>query len=151
MNEGPLPDGDHIVRYVKPSCIVDGMADGLAFRLRPGESALSVNWLEAFSAETEERVAAVRRVIRMELRKNGRFAELQVGEVERYLARHITISVVHRPLDEDGGFPADPSHAEMAGLPLAGSLQVLMIGDMIAECVRRLHPAVLEGPSTTGG
>ena len=51
MKEGDLPADDQIVRYVKPSMILeDGTADGSAFCLRtsrPDETGLSVNWLGA--------------------------------------------------------------------------------------------------------
>lgn len=52
MNENDLPDNAHVVRfrYVKlTSRHEDGSVDGSAFRLRPSDNGLSVNWLEYFS------------------------------------------------------------------------------------------------------
>ena len=49
MNGNDLPDDAHVVRYVKPtSKHEDGSIDGSAFRLRPSDNGLSVNWLEYF-------------------------------------------------------------------------------------------------------
>lgn len=150
MTEGTVPDGDHVVRYVKPSSIADGKVRGSAFLLRDQENTLSVNWMEIFSMDEDAQVEAVRKVVRLRLARNGRFAELQVGEVRRRLAGTIEITVLHRPLDADAGFPADPSHAEIAGLPARVSQIAEEVGDVIARCVRRLHPAVLERFPATG-
>ena len=142
-----LPDGDHVVRYVIPSRVQEGgRVDGATFQCRVGEDAVSVDWLEAFSAGAgkDEQVEAVRQVFRLRRARNGRFAELRVGEVTRYLAEEIEMSVVQRPLREEGHFPADPSHAEMTGLPPVDSARAALVGDMIAECVLRLHPALAE-------
>ena len=50
MNGNNLLDDAHVVRYVKPtSRHEDGSVDGSAFRLRPSDNGLSVNWLEYFS------------------------------------------------------------------------------------------------------
>lgn len=150
MTGDRLPDGDHVVRYVRPRQVRDGRADGSAFRLRPGEDALSVNWLEAFPPDTEEQIVAVREVIRMRISRSGRFAELQVGEVTHRLAQTVEVSFRHRPLDADGPWPVDPSHVEVSGLPSSDADRMVLVGDMIAKCVRRLHPAVLERCATTG-
>ena len=40
-----LPDDDHVVRCAKPTTVrEDGSVDGSAFRLRPSDNGLSVNW-----------------------------------------------------------------------------------------------------------
>ena len=143
-----LPDGDHVVRYVMPSRVQEGgRVDGATFVCRVGEDAVSVNWLEAFPVGKEEQVEAVRQVLRLRCAKNGRFAELQVGEVTRFLAEEVEMSVVRRPLRAEGDFRADPSHAEMTGLPPADSARAALVGDLIAECVLRLYPAVVEPAS----
>ena len=150
MTGSTLPDGDHVVRYVRPRKVRDGRADGSAFWLRAGEDALSVNWLETFSPDTEKRIAAVREVIRLQISRNGRFAELQVGKVTHALAGTAEVAFRHRPLDADGQWPADPSHSEVSGFPPTGADQMVSVDDLIAKCVRRLHPAVLEGSPETG-
>ena len=78
-----LPNDSHIVRYVKPSLIDDEIVDGSAFVLRNEEIGLSVNWLEAFGDDDHFiQLNEVRRVSRLRLSTNGRFAKLNVGECQ---------------------------------------------------------------------
>ena len=147
MKGDDLPAGDHIVRYIKPSMIRDdGTADGSDFRLRPhrpDDTGLSVNWLEAFEPGTARQLAEVRRLCRLTLRPSGRFAEMNVGAVGRRVAEELdTLRILHDPLEAAGTFEADPSHAEIAGLPPGESEQAILIGDLIAECVTDMHPAI---------
>ena len=85
MKGNDLPADDHVVRYVKPSMILeDGVVDGSDFRVRavrPDETGLSVNWLEAFPGKKEHRLNEVRRLFRLRVRPNGRFAELNVDTI----------------------------------------------------------------------
>ena len=148
MKRDDLPNGDHIVRYVKPTMVQDdGTADGSDFRLRasrPDEEGLSVNWLEAFEPGKSHQVNEVRRLCRLRLRPRGRFAEIEVGTVLRKVSEELdTLRIVHDPLDAQEGFDADPSHAEMIGLPPAESDHAALVGDLIAECVIDMHPAIL--------
>jgi hypothetical protein len=152
MKGDDLPAADHIVRYIKPSMIEeDGTANGADFRLRPNrpdETGVSVNWLEAFDADKRQQLVEVRRLFRMDVRKTGRFAELNIGSVTEAVAGELaTLRVVHDPLDAEGDFEADPSHAEITGLPPGESPEADMIGDLIAQCIIAMHPAIEEGPS----
>ena len=120
---------------------------GEAFQLRSGEDNLSVNWLECFAGISKsQQVAEVRRRSRVQLRPNGRLAELNVGRTKGHLHGELAdLRFVPDPLDADeteGGFEADPSHSEITGLPPADSPEAELIGDMIAECVTTVHPAV---------
>ena len=147
MKGDDLPAADHIVRYIKPSMVQeDGAANGADFRLRPDrpdETGLSVNWLEAFDSDKESQLAEVRRLYRLTVRRTGRFAELNIGAVREKVAEELeTLRIVHDPLDSESGFEADPSHAEFTGLPPGDSDQAMMIGDLIAECVIDMHPAI---------
>lgn len=149
MKGDDLPAADHIVRYVKPSMIEeDGTANGAEFRLRPhrpDETGVSVNWLEAFDPDKVHQLTEVRRLFRLEVKNRGRFAELNVGAVREKVAEELeTLRIVHDPLEPENEFEADPSHAEIAGLPPGDSDQAMMIGDMIAECVITMHPATEE-------
>lgn len=150
MKGDDLPAADHVVRYVKPSMIQeDGTADGADFRLRPNrpdDTGVSVNWLEAFNGEKAQQLAEVRRLSRLNLKKTGRLAELNIGAVREKVAEELaTLRIVHDPLDARGDFDADPSHAEITGLPAGDSPEADMIGDLIAECVITMHPAISEG------
>lgn len=146
MTDDPLPNEDHIVRYVKPSSIDDGEVDGSEFRLRPhrpDETGVSVNWLEYYRDQDKAaQLSEIRRVYRLSRKKNGRFAELNVGAVCSHVAAELEeIGVMHSSLDAKEGFEADPSHSEITGLPPGDSDQAALIGDLIAECIIALHPA----------
>ena len=145
MKGDDLPPDDQIVRYVKPSMIQeDGTPDGTDFRLRhdrPDEVGLSVNWLEVFGQDKTHQLTEVRRLCRLSLRHAGRFAEMNVGTVKRKVAEELdTLRIVHDPLEADEKFDADPSHAEITGLPPSESDLGVLIGDMMAECVIAMHP-----------
>ena len=148
MKRDDLPADDHIVRYVKPSMIqADGTADGSDFRLRasrPDEKGLSVNWLEVFGSKKDRQLTEVRRLFRLGLRQGGRFAEMNVGTVLCKVAEELdTLRIVHDPLEEEGSFDADPSHAEIIGLPPGESDQAMLVGDLMVECVIDMHPAIV--------
>lgn len=52
-----------------------------------------------------------------------------------------TIRVILSPLVGEGGFMADPSHSEIAGLPPRDSDLASPNGDLIAKYVPDMHPA----------
>lgn len=144
-----LSTGHQIVWYAKPSMIQeDGTVDGSDFRLRsakPDGAGLSVNWLEAFGPGKSHQLGEVRCLCRLRLRPKGRFAEMNVGTVIREVAKELeTLRVVHDPLAATERFDADPSHAEIVGLPSGDSDQAALIGDLVAECVIDTHPAISE-------
>ena len=149
MSRHDLPADDHIVRYVKPTMIQeDGTVDGSDFRLRPDrpdEAGLSVNWLEAFEPGKIHQLNEVRRLFRLRLSQNGRFAEMNVGTIVRQLAKELdTLRVVQDPCEATERFEADPSHAEIVGLPPGDSDLAVLVGDLIAECVIDMHEAVVQ-------
>lgn len=140
-----LPEDAHVVRYASPRQVhADGSLDSSVFRLRPQDAGLSINWLEAFGDTARaQQLEQVRRLSRLNMRPNGRLAELNVGRTKRLLRERLpTLSFRHQPLAADDRYAADPSHSEIAGLPPGDSLQAALIGDMIAEVVLNLHPAV---------
>ena len=140
-----LLDDAHVVRYVKSSWISDedDSIDGEAFRLKPNESGLSVNWLEWFGNCTKaQQLNEVRRRCRLEMRKSGCLAELNVGVTKQHVLKHTALNFIHKPLPAEGNYEADPSHSELAGLPPRDTLAAAMLGDMIAECVENAHPTV---------
>ena len=146
MNGNDLPENDHIVHYVKPRNVEDGQVSIAEFRLRENEKGVSGNWLEYYeNLSKEEQLAEVRVASRLVLRKNGRFAELNVGRIKDFLAEELPgLRVVHTPLDAEEEFPADPSHSEITGLPSYSSERADLIAEMIAKCVCDLHPSIAE-------
>jgi len=147
MNGNDLPDGAHVVRYVKPtSRHEDGSVDGSAFRLRSGDNGLSVNWLEYFRDLTKaQQLDEVRRLSRLTMRRRGCLAELGVGATKQYSPELTALRFIHKPLAAENGYEADPSHSEIIGLPQGDSPQAALIGDLIAECIQTIHPTIIDG------
>lgn len=142
-----LPSDSQIVRYVKPSLIQDDCTvDGSDFCLRakrPDETGLFVNWLQACGPDKDQQLSEIRRLTRLQLRRNGRFAELGMGRVVESVMKELeSLRIVHDPLEETDSFEADPSHSQIVGLPPGGSDLAALVGDLIAECVVEMHPAV---------
>ena len=151
MNGQDLPDGDHVVRYASPRQVLEeGGVDGSAFRLRRQDMGLSVNWLGCFRERCKSRqLDEVRRRSRITMRPNGRLVELDIGAVKAHvLERCPAIRFIHRPLAAEDEYEADPSHGEIVGLPPGDSPESALIGDMIAECIEDVHPAL---SGTAGG
>ena len=147
MKEHLLPREHHVVRYAGLKNLEGKEASPDAFLLRPDEKNISVNWLEYYAnLGKKEQLAEIRKVSRLNLGRNGRYAELNVGTIYDHLAEEIkTLKIFHSPLDEDGEHEADPSHSEIAELPSNGSDEALMVAAIIAyKCVLDHHPA-LEG------
>ena len=138
MKGDQLPDDDHIVRYVKPSFLLNEKVTGAVFELRNNETGLSVNWLEIIEAvDNHSRLNEIRRISRLTLRRNGRFARLNVGNTIRRVLEHaLEIGIVETPLDATEDLEADYSHAEILGLPITGGHESELIGDMIAKGVK---------------
>ena len=152
MSGNDLPENDHIVRYVRPSNLEFGKVNIAEFKLREdrsNEKGVSVNWLEYYeNLSKEEQLAEVRRVkaSRLTLRKNGKFAELNVGKIKRLLSEELPdLRVIHTPRDTEKTFLADPSHSEIIGLPSGDADQFHLVAQIIVrECIHDLHPAILE-------
>ena len=144
---GDLPDAAQVVRYVRPSHIREnGSAAGKAFRLRVGETGLSVNWIDYFAGLSKpEQVNEVRRLSGLSLSRNGRFAELNVGVVKQAVRAELPdlpiLRFVHDPPAANGAHEADPSHSLVIGLPPFSDLSSKVVGNLIARRVQELHPA----------
>ena len=145
MTGTDLPDDDHVVRYAKPTTVrEDGSVDGSAFRLRPSDEGLSVNWLDYYQRfDKSQQLDKVRQSSRLTMRPNGRLAELNIGVTKRHVqARVKNLRFTHAPLASEGEYRPDPSHSEIRGLPPGDSPEAALIGDMIAECIQTIHPVI---------
>ena len=155
MSGNDLPGDNHVVRYAKPTSVrTDGKVDGSAFCLRairPDDTGLSVNWLECFRNRTkDEQLAEVRRLARLKMREGGRLAELNIGATKQYVRTVFDgLRFIHKPLGAEGNYEADPSHSGIIGLPQGNSPAAELIGDMIAQSINAVHPAVLRQQETT--
>ena len=111
-----------------------------AFQLRRGEGSLSVNWLEYFATgDLSTAIDLIRAAFHdrgFSLRPNGRFAVLNVAEVNAVGQENSTpLLVQHDPRSDDG------SHASILGV----SEDDLLIAVALAQLVRRenVYPAVV--------
>ena len=149
MTGDNLPGDYHVIRYAKPTSVrTNGKVDGCAFCLRenrPDDTGLSVNWLECFSNRTKEKqLAEVRRLARLKMREGGSLAELNIGATKQYVRTVFDgLRFIHRPLAAEDEFEADLSHSEITGLPQGNSPEAELIGDMIAQSINAVYPAVL--------
>ena len=145
MTDVKIPDADNVVRYVSASKIDDGIVIDPAFRRPSTENDVSVNWIDYFVGLSKtEQLAEMRRLVRLTIRSSGRFAELNVGDVKRYVgAQCPTLDFISTPRDATSRYEADPSHGDIIGLPPHASPHARLVGDMIAERVLTLHPARL--------
>ena len=145
MTNVESPNDNHVVRYAKPTSVrADGSVDGSEFRLRRKDTGLSVNWLEYFQGlDTSQQLDKVGQLSRLTMRPNGRLAELNVGITKCYLETRLeTLRFIHLPLAGEAEYQPAPSHGEITGLPPGDSPEVALIGDMIAECIETIHPAI---------
>ena len=144
-----LPGEANVVRYASPMRVDDfGNVRANAFTRRMGEDGLSVQWLEALpgQSKTEQLAEARRRLSRVELKQDGRFAELNVEVTNQKLAReNVTTSFVHSPLHATDQHEADESHSEIRGLPpFEEKVRAEIVGNFIAKhCITATHPAVV--------
>lgn len=120
-----LSDSDHFARYCKPSTVDNGFPTGNSFKIRPKkDDSLSVNWLEYFKQEDVcknlEEVREIFKIKNFTLRKNGRFAVLNVGYCKREikLAYNIDIDIKQMP------DMIDPSHAGIFSKNLVACIRI---------------------------
>lgn len=149
MTGNEIPNDNHVVRYVRPSLVDGETVDGSAFILRPGENGLSVHWLEAVNGgDTYRQLDEVRRLSRLALSRNGRFAKLNVEDTKRRVSVNAkeagvleSLGFIEAPLASTAEFEADCSHAEITGLPPGETDEAMLVGDLIVECIiRPLYP-----------
>jgi hypothetical protein len=140
----PLADDHHVLRYVAPKHVDNGIINGSAFLRRPHEQASSVNWMEWFPLPIENQVSGVRSVRRLTYAKNGRLAQINVGRARHYVEEraHIKLSFRHDPLPAALDYPEDPSHALIHGIPALDSPDSELIQDLLADTVIAHFPAV---------
>ena len=145
MTPRSIAVGDEVVRYISRRHIQRAKINGAAFCRRPGETALSVNRLDAAGGlDKAQQVHRVSAVIHLEVRPSAVFGELNVGAVKRALqSRRPNLRFAHRPSPATPRFPwVDPTHCEIYGLPPAGSPQSIIIGDMMAALLAATYPAI---------
>ena len=138
-----LPDGDEVARYCKPSTYNRDLGEPthLAFMRRPDEGDLSVNRLQFFLGLPRPNAVDLIRIEvsqHTELRRNGRFVTLNVGDAKSIGEKlGVDIGVIYTPKS------CRPSHSSIVGLPtdydeevrLATALVRLITQDDIYEAI----------------
>jgi hypothetical protein len=139
QTHSPLPDSDHVLRYIPPRHVEDGVVNGEAFLAKPAEDAPSVNWLEWFDPPIENQVAGVRSLARVRYAKTGRLAQLNVGQTIQYVRENdpngLVLSFVHDPSDATDTHPADPSRSLIYSAPTQDTPEATLIKDLMADCI----------------
>ena len=105
-----LPDEDHVMRYVSWNRLrrnEDGNVIGIlaqAFELRLGEQSLSVNWLEYFDGDRENKIRESVRTFRntRDVGKKSAFGIANVEKIKRTCsANGAQVRVVYDPEDNN--------------------------------------------------
>jgi hypothetical protein len=115
-----LPNEDHVMRYVPWGKLRRDEDDnvlgflGEAFKLRPDEEYLSVNWLEYFDGDREKKIQASVRTFRSTLTVGTKSA-FGIGNVAKLKevcrARDATVRIVYEPTDNN------QSHSAIRRIP----------------------------------
>ena len=118
----PLPDHDHVLRYIGKRHVDNGVVNGSGFFIRPTEDLPSVNWMECFPPPIDNQVAEIKARRRLRYEKNALLVRLNVGATKQYLSLSSTTTVevdfILDPLPAENGRPEDPSHAVIKGVPV---------------------------------
>jgi hypothetical protein len=147
MKGDPVPDADHILRYVGGQHIEDdGTILGGAFIAKPKDNNCpSYNWLEFLEGSLEEQVQQVRNAARLTYGARALLVRINVGTVRTHIAEGAdghAVSVIHDPRCEDEKYPdPDPSHALMTNVPDENDPNGELIGDLIRQCKLDEFPA----------
>ena len=97
---GDLAGADHLVCHIISKSRDGDVVNAEGQCLRPDESALSVNRLEAFVGDKRFQLDEVRRLCRLKVRKSGRLAELKIGAVrKKELKKCVEFRILHDQLD----------------------------------------------------
>lgn len=141
-----LPDKDHVIRYVRPTLIDNGVVSGGAFCLRKIETGLSVYWLEVFGGNKNYQINRARESCDLTPAKSGKFAELNVGITKRHVNSN---SIYPQEIRIQSTQPNDKrdfvqSHSEIIGLPPANCQEAMLVGELIAECINNVHPGRID-------
>lgn len=142
----PIPDGDHVLRYIRKKHVDNGVVNGSGFLTRPQEEMASVNWIECFAPPLKNQVAEISARRRLKYEKRALLVRLNVGHTKQYVVERalipIQLSFLHAPLQAEDGKPADPSHALIDGVPTLDTAEGEAIKDLFTHCILERFPVV---------
>ena len=145
MKGDVVPDDHHVCRLCGGSHIrEDGSIAATAFKPRPGETYLSVNWLELLALPNRvSEIAEVRRVLatKRKIGASARLAVLNVGQLRASVSLNShdrrDLSVLHEP-EIDPALALDLSHSGIHGVPLDDNT----VPELLARAVQEIHSGI---------
>lgn len=138
-----LPDEHHVIRHVPWSKLRKDEDENVigflpqAFELRPDEGYLSVNWLEYFDGDHQQRIQAAVKAYRenAHVRRRAVFGVARVAKVKEicHSSGAATVRIVYAPTVDH------PSHAAITNTPRDDlALLDAMARDAFVEAVRNI-------------
>jgi hypothetical protein len=138
-----LPDEDHVMRYVPWGKLLKDEHDnvlgflGEAFKLKPDEPYLSVNWLEWFGGNRDANIRASVKTFRSTLTVGFKSA-FGIGNVAKIKevcrANGASVRIVHEPRDDNN------SHSGIRRLPPDDfTLLEALAADAFVELIHNSH------------
>lgn len=145
----PIPDNDHVLRYIGKKHVDNGVVNGSGFLSRPRDDfAPSVNWMECFEPPPENQAAEISARKRLNYEKRAVLVRLNVGQTCRYVTSNakikVSLTVVYAPLAAEDGKPDDPSHALMRGVPLLNTPDGEEVQDLFTHCIINTYPVAAD-------
>jgi hypothetical protein len=142
--DGPLPEKDHVLRYIGRRHVDRGIISGSGFLTRPAEDRPSVNWIECFPPPTLNQVAEISARRRLRYERNALLVRLNVCHTKQYVSSNapipIEIDFLHDPLAVENGWSEDPSHAVIEGVPTIETPEGELIKDLFVDCIVERFP-----------
>lgn len=147
MSRGDIvKDEEAVVRYASPRFVDNDLIDGGAFQLRASDhNELSVNLIGSIAERQATELGMVRAISRLTLRNGGHWAQLSAQAVREAFVQSSFLkspSLIHDPLEATADYPEDTTHAVILNLPPVGSEWASLAGDLLAERIERVHPAL---------
>jgi hypothetical protein len=145
MRGDRLPDGDHVLRHVKPTWFDPGKhkvsADAFIWEPDPNDErdlGVSVGWMEYQQGKSaDEQVSEVRRTCGRVFKRNDRFAQLRCGLSRSELQATMPVDFVHDPMQ-----PAYLCHSAITGLPKVADHFARTAATLMAATVVEIHWAI---------
>lgn len=135
---------EDVVKHVRATLVDGEWVDGRAFLPRPSDvDGSSVHRMRVFSKIDEAAILQIRKISRLTLKHNQRFAQINLENLRIAVEDHCALKVKADPLAKDGPYPEDKSHALVIGFP-SPSLLDNILGDLIRRKIKKVYPAVVD-------
>jgi hypothetical protein len=138
---GALRDSDHVLRYIGKRHVDHGVVNGSGFLARLNEDSPSVNWLEYYPPPVDNQIANISSLRRLKYEKRALLVRINIGQSRSYVSANsptrtaLVFAYDPLPPDEARNLHADPSHAEIRGIPKEGAPVSELIADLLCDCI----------------